>query len=39
MYGKYAYEKYEGEAMKPVTEFNDCYIDFYIKRNDRALVP
>ena len=28
MYGKYAYEKYEGEAMKPVTEFNDCYIDF-----------
>ena len=28
MYGKYAYEKYEGEAMKPVTEFNDRYIDF-----------
>ena len=28
MYGKYAYEKYEGEAMKPVTEFNDCYLDF-----------
>ena len=28
MYGKYAYEKYEGEAMKPVTEFSDCYIDF-----------
>ena len=28
MYGKYAYEKYEGEAMKPVAEFNDCYIDF-----------
>lgn len=28
MYGKYAYEKYENELMKPVTEFNDSYIDF-----------
>ncbi len=28
MYGKYAYEKYENGLMKPVTEFNDDYIDF-----------
>ena len=38
MYGKYAYEKYEGEAMKPVTEFNDCYIDFLSDSKTERLV-